>query len=53
LEVSKIKEFEKNLYDALEDEKTILQSIAKEKILIDEKELQLQEIILKIVEIVK
>ena len=33
--------------------KTILKSIAKEKILIDEKELQLQEIILKIVEIVK
>ena len=51
--VDKVKKFENDLYNALEDEKTILESITKEKQLTEDNEVKLKELILKIVDINK
>ncbi|MDD5769400.1 MAG: F0F1 ATP synthase subunit alpha [Candidatus Gracilibacteria bacterium] len=53
VETSKIKKVEKELYLALDDEKTVLESIAKEKVINDEIEKKLVEIIKKVVELNK
>jgi F-type H+-transporting ATPase subunit alpha len=51
--IDKVRKFENDLYNALEEEKTILESITKEKQLTDNSEDKLKELILKIVEIYK
>nr|MDD3720232.1 F0F1 ATP synthase subunit alpha [Candidatus Gracilibacteria bacterium] len=53
IEVSKISKFEGDLYAALDDEKTILESIIKDKVLSEEKEAKLKEVLSKIVELNK
>jgi F0F1-type ATP synthase alpha subunit len=53
VEVSKIKKVERELYLALENEKNILESIATEKIINDETEKKLIEVIQKVVELNK
>lgn len=53
IEVSKVGKFESDLYAALDDEKTILESIAKDKVLSEEKEAKLKEILAKVVELNK
>ena len=53
IEVSKIKKCETDLYLSLEDEKTILESIRKEKKITDKTEVKLKEVINKVVELNK
>jgi len=53
VEVSKIKKCEQDLYLSLEEEKTILESINKEKKLTEETEAKLKEVITKVVELNK
>lgn len=53
LAVDKVKKFENDLYNSLDEEKTILESITKEKVLTEDSENKLLEIIEKIVEIHK
>lgn len=53
VEVSKIKKVEKELYLALDDEKTVLDAIAKDKEIKEETEKKLVEIINKVVELNK
>jgi len=51
--VDKIGKFENDLYNALEDEKTILESINKEKVVKEDIEWKLKAIIEKVVEVYK
>ena len=53
IEVSKIKKCEMDLYLSLEDEKTILESIKKDKKITDKTEVKLKEVINKVVELNK
>jgi F-type H+-transporting ATPase subunit alpha len=53
IEASKVTKFELDLYTSLEDEKSILESLAKEKVLNDESEEKLKKVIEKVVEIYK
>ena len=53
IEVSKVKKFEKDLYLSLDEEKSILESITKEKALSEDTENKLIEIIKKVVELNK
>ncbi|QFR39618.1 F0F1 ATP synthase subunit alpha [Candidatus Gracilibacteria bacterium 28_42_T64] len=53
IKVEKVAKFEKELYSALEDEKTVLASIDKEKKITSDTETKLKEVIAKIVEINK
>ncbi|ATU05395.1 F0F1 ATP synthase subunit alpha [Candidatus Gracilibacteria bacterium HOT-871] len=53
LEVDKIKKFENDLYNSLEDEKTILESISIEKVLSETSEKKLISLIEKILEMYK
>ncbi|PZM83578.1 F0F1 ATP synthase subunit alpha [Candidatus Gracilibacteria bacterium] len=53
LAVDKVKKFENDLYNSLDEEKTILESITKEKVLTEDSENKLLEIIEKIVEVHK
>ncbi len=53
IEVSRISKFESDLHAALEDERTILESITLDKVLSPEKETKLKEILEKIVELNK
>ncbi len=53
IETSKVTKFELDLYTSLEDEKSILESISKEKVLNDESEAKLKTVIEKVVEIYK
>lgn len=53
IEVSKISKFESDLYASLDDEKTILESIAKDKVISEEKETKLKEILSKVSELNK
>ena len=53
IDVEKVKKVENDIYNALDDEKTILESIKKEKAISDDTEVKLKEIITKIVEINK
>lgn len=53
VEVSKIKKVEKELYLALDEEKTVLESIAKDKEITQDTEKKLVEVIKKVVELNK
>ena len=53
IEVDKIKKFENDLYNSLEDEKTILESISIEKVLSETSEKKLISLIEKILEMYK
>lgn len=53
IDVSKISKFEKDLYSSLESEKTIIESIKNEKIITEETEVKLKELINKVVELHK
>lgn len=53
IEVSKISKFESDLYASLDDEKTILESVAKDKVISEEKEVKLKEILSKVSELNK
>jgi F-type H+-transporting ATPase subunit alpha len=53
IEVSKIKKCEQDLYLSLEEEKTILEAITKEKQISDDTEAKLKEVINKVVELNK
>lgn len=53
IEVSKVTKFEQDLYTALEDEKTVLEAITSEKLISEDSEAKLKEIIKKVVEINK
>ncbi|MCK5678042.1 MAG: hypothetical protein KAH72_06165 [Flavobacteriaceae bacterium] len=53
MEVSKVKKFEKDLYLSLGEEKSILESITKEKALSEDAEAKLIEVIKKVVELNK
>ena len=53
IEVSKIKKAESDLYLSLEEEKTVLESIKKEKQITEDTEVKLKEIINKVVELNK
>ncbi len=53
VEVSKIKKCEADLYLTLDDEKTILEAITKEKVISEETEVKLKEVIKKVVELNK
>ncbi len=53
IEVSKIKKVEKELYLALDEEKTVLESIKKDKEIKEETEKKLKEVINKVVELNK
>lgn len=49
--VNKVWKFENDLYLALDEEKTVLESIRKEKVLSDEAEQKLKEVIEKVIEL--
>ncbi|MFA5917107.1 MAG: F0F1 ATP synthase subunit alpha [Candidatus Gracilibacteria bacterium] len=53
IDVSRIARFESDFYAALDDEKTILESIGQEKIIKEDKEIKLKEILGKIIELNK
>ncbi|MDD3303098.1 MAG: F0F1 ATP synthase subunit alpha [Candidatus Gracilibacteria bacterium] len=53
IDVSRVARFESDLYAALEDENSIIESIKQEKILKEDKEEKLKEVIKKVVELNK
>ncbi len=53
IEVSKVNKFEQDLYTSLEEEKTILDSISKEKVMNEDTESKLKVIIEKVLELYK
>jgi len=53
IDVSKVKKFEQDLYLSLDEEKTILESIRKNKELVEEYEEKLKDLIAKVVDINK
>ncbi len=53
IEISRIARFESDFYAALDDEKTILESINQEKVIKEDKEVKLKEILGKIIELNK
>jgi F0F1-type ATP synthase alpha subunit len=53
IDVSRIARFESDFYAALDDEKTILESIDQEKVIKEDKEIKLKEILGKIIELNK
>jgi len=53
IEVKKIKKCESDLYLTLDEEKTILEAITKDKVISEETETKLKEVIGKVVELNK
>jgi F-type H+-transporting ATPase subunit alpha len=53
IETSKVTKFEKDLYDMLDEEKTVLEAIKKDKEIKEETETKLKEIIAKAIELNK
>ena len=53
IDVSNVKKFESDLYNALDEEKTILESITKEKAISEDTEKKLKTLVEKTVEIYK
>jgi F-type H+-transporting ATPase subunit alpha len=53
IEVSKVGKFEKDLYLALDEEKSILESINREKVMSDEVEWKLKKVLERVVDLNK
>jgi F0F1-type ATP synthase alpha subunit len=53
IDTSKVEKFEDDFYTSLEEEKTIIESIRKDKVITEETEPKLIEVINKVVELYK